>query len=344
MLRFVDSFDHYSSADIPIKWNSFGNIGSISISAGNGRRGACARMLVGSQNCYMSKTIDSQATWIVGAAIKFSAISGGPCTVFSLYDAGTPQVDVRIKSDGNFQVTRNGTVLGTGTVPVAATVYNYLELKVLISATVGTVDLRLNGASLMSLTGQNTKNSTNSTANQIVLGAINNIEMGGSCTFDVDDVYICDGQGSVNNSYLGDCRVDCYMPTGNGTNSQFTNDLGNSTNNYTHVDEATPDYDTSYVADLTVNDIDSYAITGLTHTPLSIFGLQTNLVARKDDAGSRSLAPLTYRSATAFAGTSVAVGTSYTDFTQIYENDPVTSAAWTKANINATEFGVKVAA
>jgi hypothetical protein len=247
-----------------------------------------------------------------------------------------------LKSDGNLAVTRNGTVLGTGTTPLSLNTYYYIELKIKIHSSTGTVDIHVNGTSLISLTGQNTQSTGNATANEIVLGQWT-AAAGANVFF--DDVYMCDGAGSTNNTFLGDCRVDCYLPTGNGSNSAFTNNSGNSTNNYTHVNEASQDGDTSYVADLTVNDIDSYAITGLTHTPSSIFGLQTNLIAKNDDAGARSICPLLYRSATAYAGTSVPLGsTNYVDKLQIYEQDPATSAAWTKTNLNATEFGVKVTA
>lgn len=336
-LRFIDSFDHYATADLNLKWTAAPN-GGASISSGNGRRGAA--LLLSSFNSYIAKVLDNQSTWIVGCAFKCTAFPSGG-SIVSLLDAGSLQCDLRLKSDGNLAVTRNGTTLGTGTTPLALNTYYYVELKIKINSSTGTVDVRVNGTSLISLTGQNTQATGNATANEIALGQFTAVS---GVSMYYDDLYICDGAGSTNNAFLGDCRVDCYLPTGNGSNSAFTNNSGNSTNNYSHVNEASQDGDTSYVADLTVNDIDSYAITGLTHTPSSIFGLQTNIIARTDDAGARSICPLLYRSATAYAGTSVALGTSYQDKLQIYEQDPATSAAWTKTNLNATEFGLKVTA
>jgi hypothetical protein len=334
MLRYMDSFDHYATADLPLKYTRVSNVPSIH--AGNGRRGAALQV---TSTDYVLKMLDGQATWIVGAAFYTDVLQAA--ALFALWDAGALQVDLRLKTDGNLQVTRNATVLGTGTTPLAISTFYYVELKVKIHSSTGTIDVQVNGTSLISLTGQNTQNTGNATANQVLIGA--SAGNTGSATFRFDDLYICDGQGSVNKDFLGDSRVDCYLPTGNGSNSAFTNNSGNSTNNYTHVNEASQDGDTSYVADATVSDIDSYAITGLTHNPSSIFGLQTNLIAKKDDAGARSICPLLYRSATAHAGTGIALS-AYTDLNQIYEQDPATSATWTKANINATEFGEKVSA
>lgn len=337
-LRFIDSFDHYATADINMKWQTTNS--TVAISAGNGRRGASMRMTT--FNSYATKVLDSQATWIVGVAFRCSGLLNSG-SIISLLDSGSGQVDLRVKSDGNLQVTRNGTLLGTGTSPLSTNTWYFIELKVKIDPSTGTVDVHVNGSSVISLSGQNTRATSNSSANSIALGqAISQVS---GVTLDFDDLYICDSQGSTNNTFLGDCRVDCYLPTGNGTNSQFTNSSGNSTNNYTKINETSQDGDTSYVADATVNDIDSYAITGLVHTPLNIYGVQTNIIAKADDAGARSIAPLLYRSSTAYAGTSVSLGsTSYADKLQIYEQDPATSASWTKTNLNATEFGVKVTA
>ena len=331
-LRFIDSFDHYATADFPLKYNS-NNGGTIS--AGTGRRGAAYNAGAGG---YLTKTLDAQATWIAGIAFKPASLGNGRIFVFT--DGASTQVDIRLKSDGNFQATRNGTLLGTTTVPISAGVYCYLEMKVKIHSSTGTVDLHVNGVSVLSLSAQNTQVTGNATANGFYFGNPDNAIS--SPLF--DDLYVCDGQGSVNNTFLGDCRVDAFLPTGNGSNSHFTNSAGNSTNNYTYVNEALQDGDTTYVADATVGDIDSYAITGITYTPSSIFGVQTNLIAKKDDVGARQIAPLLYRSATAYPGTGVALSTSYLDLMQIYENDPATSAAWTKTNFNATEFGEKVTA
>jgi hypothetical protein len=76
----------------------------------------------------------------------------------------------------------------------------------------------------------------------------------------------------------------------------------------------------------------------------SIFGVQVNMVARKDDAGGRTLRSLTRISSTDYEGMSQNIGTDYRDYRQIIEQNPNTSATWTESDINGAEFGYKVQA
>ena len=62
-LPFLDSFDHYLSADSPQKWGS-----GVTIAAGAGRRGTAGAVVEGSG---FSKTFDSEyGTLYVGGAFK----------------------------------------------------------------------------------------------------------------------------------------------------------------------------------------------------------------------------------------------------------------------------------
>lgn len=336
-LRFIDSFDHYATADINQKYSS--TSGTVAVSAGNGRRSTSSLRCGLTGN--VVRVIDSQGTWVVGFAIKFAALGSGDVAFLIIQDGGSTQVDIRLRADGTLRATRNGTALATSTSALSANTTYYVETKVLISDTVGTVEVRVNGSSTgwINITGQDTKNTANSTANSIV---INGATSGGSTDF--DDYYICDGAGSVNNDFLGDVRVDCYMPNGNGNSSQLVGSDGNSTDNYLLVDEASQDGDTDYVQSSTVNNKDTYAFTDMSHTPSSIFGTQLNMIAKKDDSGTRSICSVVRSGGTDYDGDTQALGTTYSDYRQIRETDPATSAAWTRTNLNSAEFGVKVAA
>lgn len=340
-LRFIDSFDHYATADITQKWTSTAGGGSgPAISSGNGRRSTnCMR--IPSTSGEASKTIDAQATWIVGHSFKFSALDGSNDRAFlSFLDSGTIQVDVRMRPDGTIRVTRNGTTLATSSNALSLSTTYYIEAKVVINDTTGTMEVRVNGSSTgwINITGQDTKNTANASANVIKLSGI------ASGNTDFDDLYICDGSGSVNNDFRGDVRVDCYLPDGNGNSSQLVGSDGNSTDNYQLVDESSQNGDTDYVQSSTVNNKDTYTFADMSHTPSSIFGTQLNMISKKDDSGTRSICSVCRSAGTDYDGDTQALGTSYSDYRNIRETDPATSAAWTRTNLNSAEFGVKVAA
>jgi hypothetical protein len=160
----------------------------------------------------------------------------------------------------------------------------------------------------------------------------------------VDDYYACDIQGSTNNDFLGDVRVQAVFPNGNGNYSQLTNDLGNMTNNYTHVDEADPNDDTDYVESSNAGDKDTYTYQDLPTTTGTVYGVQVMTYAKKTDSGSRTIRNLARLSGTdADNGSDIALPSGYTYLPSIFETKPG-GGAWTITDVNNAEFGVKVTA
>jgi hypothetical protein len=344
----MDSFDYYASGDLFEKWTASGSVSLPVISSGNGRRGtACCRSLGTTAAPSLIKTLDAQATWIIGFAFRCSALPATSKTILGLVDTGTLQVDVCLNTDGTLSVRRNGsTVLtnGTSSFALTANIYAYIEFKCTIADSIGasTCQVRVDGDIKITVaTGQDTKHSANATANQILVAGAQTTT-NPSALWDVEDLYICDGQGSVNNDFLGDCRVDALLPNADGSNSQFTPSTGSD--HYTLVDDSAPNDDTDYLSSNTSGHKDTWAFANLTAlTSPSLKGVQLNLTAKKDDAGTRLLKPVVKSGSTTSSGSSQGIGTDYRQFAQIYETDPDTSAAWTEAGVNAAEFGGEVA-
>lgn len=341
-LRMVDSFDHYATADITGKWTARTGTNNA-ISASNGRRSTSSWRTTSLATAqHLTKTLDAQATWVIGFSYTISLL-GAVIEICSFLDAGSKQVELRLLADGTLRVTRNGTTLATGTAALSAGTTYYIEFKVTINDS-GSYEVRVDGSNTNhpNSTGD-TQNTANATANQVRIG---DALAPGTNTpnIDFDDLYICDGTGGVNDDFLGDVRVDAYFPIGNGNSSQLTGSDGNSTDNYLLVDDASQDGDSTYVQSSTATNKDTYDVTGMSHTPTDIYGLQVNMFAKKDDSGARSIASVIRSGGSDNDGTTQALGTTYVDYMQISQTDPNTAAAWTKANFAAAEFGVKVAA
>jgi hypothetical protein len=339
-LRFIDGFDHYNSAILraSTKWNCFG---VPTISATGGRRSSGALYCDG--NMGVSKTLDNQQTWIVGFAYYCTAYGASNATLVSFYDSATTQCGLYINAVGNLKFYRGdkfGTALGTSANTIQLNTWNYIECKVKIANSGGTVEVRVNGSSTgwLSLSGLDTCSNANEYANIIRLSYPDY-----DSTKYYDDVYIADITGASNNDFLGDVRVDAYYPTGNGTYSQFVGSDSDSTDNYLHLDETSPDNDATYVQSATVGHKDTYAFGDMTHTPSAIFGVQIVPDVKKDDDGARTGRTCLISGATESPGTAQAISTSYVMWPEIYNTDPNTSAAWTKANFNAIEAGYEIA-
>jgi len=155
----------------------------------------------------------------------------------------------------------------------------------------------------------------------------------------VMDFYACSDTGSDNKGFLGDIRVQAILPSGAGNSTQMTPSAGS---NYQCVDEAAPNDDTDYVSETTAGEKDTYAFGNLTPTSGTVKGTQILISARKDDAGTRTIAPVYRPVSTDYDGTTVSIGNSYDYVRQVKDVSPATSVAWTIAEINGAEFGVKL--
>jgi hypothetical protein len=336
-LRFMDSFDHYASGDVTEKWTALNN--SPTVTSGVGRR-STSGLRINAASEYVSKTLDAQATWIVGVAHTCSSFAGSAAVpIIGLYDVSTLQVDLRVNTDGTLQITRGGTVLGTSAFALSLGVTHYIELKVTIHDTTGAAQVKVDGDSKLSLSNVDTKATANASATTVRVGTLHaSVNLG---TQDLDDLYICDGQGSTNNDCLGDCRVDCLLPNSNGDDRDWA--LSTGSDDYAVLDDTAPNDDTDYAWDDTVGQrllVGAQNLTALTSP--SIKGVMISASAKKSDAGARGIGVNVKSGTTESDGSDQALSTSYTYYTRVLDTDPATSAAFTEGGVNSLQVGVEV--
>jgi hypothetical protein len=253
------------------------------------------------------------------------------------------QSSLALRPDGLLEVRRGtGTVLGTasgGTISVGS--YFYLETKIKIDPSVGTVDVWVNGVNVLSLTGQNTRSSANSLWTQVGYGwnyaavatsSANNV-------VDYDDIYVFDGSTSRCNTAVGDVRVTARVPTAEGNSSQWTPSTG--TDNAVLVDESAPNGDTDYNSTSTTGNKDTHVTQDLPVSGVTVHGVQACMNARKIDAGAGTVAPVVRSGGSDADGTEVALGTTYAYALAVLPVNPVSAGSWTESDFNAAEFGYK---
>ena len=222
--------------------------------------------------------------------------------------------------------------------------YTYIEWKVLIADTGGTVELRFDGQTVLSLTGLDTQDNAPSTWNIFVLGQVNNPSNTNAATrtLDYDDVYVCDGSGPAPwNNFLGDCRVDARFPTGpsaNGApNTGWTPSAGA---NYEAVDDAVPNDDTDYTVTVPlVTDTFAFqdAVVGK-----PILGIQHCINMKRTTESPGVVAPVIRPLSTDYVGAGILPSfAGYTYGLQTAAINPATGVAWTEAEFNAAEFGYR---
>lgn len=254
-------------------------------------------------------------------------------------DGSTIQVSLRYNADGTITALRGnwstGTVLGTSSATITGSSFgNHIEAAATIDGTSGSVQVWLNGVSILSLTGVNTKASANAYATGGFLGWQGAAAGASGAVAYYDDIIL-----SSDTAQIGAATVVTLMPSGAGTTTQWTPSTGA---NYAAVDETTANSDTDYVSSSTSGQIDTYAMGDLAGTTSgTILAVAVNVVARDDAGGSPQLQPTIRSGGANYSGTAKATSSTYANLQEIWETDPATTATWTISGVNALEAGVK---
>lgn len=241
-----------------------------------------------------------------------------------------------------FAVTAGG-IFGTGTVGgsqigvtvLSTGVWYYVEWEIITHDTLGEIHCRLNGITEeISVTGIDTRASGSG-----ILSSITFLGASGR-TVTIDDVYIryATAGETAKTSWYGDIRVDSLFPTGAGNSTQFTPSTGS---NWQNVDDADIDSDSTYNQSSTLNHKDTY-VTGNLSSTGTIYGVQSQIYARKTDAGARSVGRVYRISSTDYVSTGKPLTIDYIYLDDLTEVSPATASAWTVSEINALEIGAQI--
>lgn len=345
-LRFIDSFNHYATADLTAgKWSNqaSGYQSGPTIAAG-GRSSNNALLLSFSNDpnarCHLVKNFAASlgSTVYLGFAVKWVTgfFANGPLVELGEIGVGG-QFRMLMNASGQIVLQRGSTTVLTTVAALSVGQANYIELKVVIHGTTGIYEVRINGVVQGTFTG-NTQSLGVATLSYLAFGV--NANPAQTAQAYINDLYVCDSAGAVNNTYLGDVYVAPLLPNGAGATSDFAQTGGTAAQPYTAVNEATPNGDTSYLASAVAPATHTLAFADLVGTPV-IKGVAVTMYARKDDAGARTIQAVARSGGVDYGGEIVAPNTSYAEIQALWDLNPATAAAWTASEVNAAQFGIK---
>ena len=333
-LLLVEGFDD-SNDPIDKGWIGFGEANQ----AGEGRFGTYGSGDMGNGQALGSPILDhTDPTIIVGASVRFETeVPDTTDNFITLYgDSGTvDHIQVYVVANTGALQVRRGTATTLGTTAaglISANTAHYIELKVLIHDSTGTVDLYVDGVSRLSLTSQDTKDGgTNSYVDRVTFTGVSGNQM------ILDDIYIANGAGSLNNDVLGDVHVETLYPNAEGATIQWTPSTG--TDNAALIDEPNTPNTTDYNSDSTPGNIDMFDMDALSDASLEVFGVQMNSYAAKDTTDTIQFRHRINSDSNIANGADNALNTAWLHFVEMFETDPDGGGQWTGAQLNAAEFG-----
>ena len=341
-MKFMDGFDYLTNPNLALKWDStITNWNSLT----PGIYGKGSAILIHDANQLIHTLNANYASGCIGMHIQVNYLPGANIAFMLWKDAATTQVDLRIDATGALFFTRNGTAIGSSTLPqyrlTSGQTY-WIEAQVVIDSSLGQANLYINSNSVLAQTGLNTKNTSNLYFNQVGIQGSNTY----SNLLNGDNFHFWDlSVGDVGGFPYGEHIIDTQLANAVGTNTTW-NEGGSIINasNYAQVNEAHEDGDTTYVAMSAsgAGDIDSYGFANLVETAGTIGTVAINTIARIDDAGPHTYEHYTLSGGTSALSSDISPGANYLNEQTFQGTDPHTGVAWTLAGRNAAEFGYKL--
>ena len=365
MLLYLDSFDHYATADITQRWTQLyvHNTNPIApVIGATGRRGTNGVRWSVNQvydlPSIMAKTLaPADATCVMGCAFKhtgtFSRMAvdtavnpfwnGYANALFCVRQGGAQQLAVMVNKNGTLSVVRGQStidIIGTTASALSDGVTYYVEFKTLIANAGGTIDIHVDGVSWLHVDTLDTCPTNIEAWDEVLIGWARLEYAAASVVWDFDDFYVADGSGADGwADFVGDIRVDALLPmTPAGTNTDFTASGGSD--QWDTVDEPAANGDTDYRSSDTIGDKDTFNFPDAPVAGAPILGVQVVCQVKKEDAGSAGHKALARIGGTDYAGDQLAPPATYAFLRQCWGKQPSDgTSAWTDTVLNATEFG-----
>lgn len=277
------------------------------------------------------KAFTAMTTFVIGFRVYRNGNAGNDSRCVTFLNGGTVAGSFGCLADGRLAYSEDQRmydpyILAAAERPLPMKGWNYVELKVVLHATTGSVEIKLNGQTVASETGIDT------------IGAESQITQ---CIFNWNGTYsdAVANEWWVTDIYLDDSTLRgpmdiWYQPCDtSGSAANFTPSAGNNEDN---VDELGNDGDTTYNASTATSTLDQLAHSdSLDDDPIA---LQPLVIARYVPTGSANIKVGVLSGTTHDQASAEGITDGYRGYLgKIYETDPDTASAWTASGADAAE-------
>lgn len=355
-LIFCDGFDHYGTDEGNMTDGAYAEVDTgvaslWNLSTANPRTGTHHLRKGTSTGAQVVRRVLGTTKTTVGQACVtyFNQLPtvNNAYVLYDFRDAGNNiQVSVVVQSTGIIDV-KSGTMLGTslgdsGTPAVVAEAYQHIETLVTIGGS-GSVEVRVNGVTVVSLTGVNTNPQGTDECSQVALIAGNNTgATSHNVTTDIDDYFVYDDTGSFNNDFIGDRRVLTLFP--NGDTAQADWSVTGAVNGFEAIDEADPDDDTTYISTGSGGSPGPVSEFDLDDLPTGVSAVSALVIvnrSKKTDAGDANTQLSIISGASEANGADRPITEAYTYYHDVIETDPATGAPFTPSAVDAAQLKIE---
>ncbi len=232
-------------------------------------------------------------------------------------------------------INQSGTVIGQTAGPVIVSgAWQHVEMKVLFDNAVGTIEVRVEGVEVINEVAVNTVGASTGPCEQVRCDN----SSGSTLTYYVKDYIVWNGSGTANTDFLGSCAV-ADLTTLTDVSLNWTPSTG--TTGWDLIDETPPNDDTDYISAADPPPAAAvFSLSDLDPDVTSVKGLMTIVRARKTDGGDGNLQVALISGASTASGADRAITAAYTYWSDVFETDPATAAAWSVSAVNAVNLSL----
>lgn len=304
---------------------------------------------------FMTEGIDQGviSNYSISASHTGSSLTQYLGSIAGLRTGGLEHLVLTIEHTGQLSLVRGGfgdlrgpdmaALVATSSAALRVDTEHYIEWAWVIDATVGAVQVWVDGDLWISQTNVNTRNvdtAIPAIGTEVFIGhrAANT---GAAATWDYRDLYVFDSAVLPFNtivSRLGPVIIDWDYPTLDGAMLDWT--PLTATTHFDEVDDVIPDFDGTYLESLTAGHRDSFQHVGLPIVGATPLAVAVMFLARTT-TGASSTRPFLRIGGTNYdIGAAEGNPSTYTYQAGVVNLKPSDGTAWSEADYNATEPGV----
>jgi len=283
-------------------------------------------------------------TVIVGIAlypIDIGTMTGAGTEFLTLNNGTTEMLNIHVGTDGWSlgNEASDQTFVAVAAPGASINTWYWVEAKIFFDGSVGTAELRVNGATM------GTQFVGDTTSGGFTVAT--DVEVGGGQDQDVndahcDDLVVMDGSGTDNTDFIGDSWVQYLLPNADSSTIQLDGSDGDKIDNYDMVNETIPN-STDYVGGSVEGFKDYYELGTLSTAFASwdLHGVQVWSKVGKESGGSAYGRLIAREANSTVQGPILALSSSFI-YERLILNTRPNGGGWTDITFNDIEVGFEV--